>query len=198
MAEKVKGFKDSNDQRKFTLELRKILTSKEFTDMISIYNIHIGAYGHGELTGTSVEILLQYIVKKISYDITLEPNHNIIYYYYINGIDIANRLNGIDCIIKYNNCNYRIYSNFWDTLHLNINEYLSDAEKIQKRENIETDYAVVSINGKSALVKLIDGDRRAIASKRYVKKELIDGKDEEAIKLLYKLNPNGLTKGETK
>jgi len=190
----MKGFKDSTTQRNFSMELRKILMSDAVRDMVLPYNIYNTTYRF-ELTSSQARGILQYVVDTIPYDITITNLMKIDMIYYATK-NITRRMGPLNFVMTYNEKNYQVNSPWWQDLSLKIKPFLTDAEKIKLRKSKETEYAIIIMHGKKALVKLIDGDRRAIAAKRYVKKELIDGKDEDAIRLLYKLNPDGLTKGE--
>ena len=71
-----------------------------------------------------------------------------------------------------------------------IREQATEEEVLAKREDRETNYAIIERNGKRALVKFIEGDRAAIQSAKFIRRSKADIDDDDTMSVLFKLNDN--------
>ena len=184
------GFKDSNEQKKCSYEIRSVFV-KSFEDIKKLFTEKRLLLGRFALNDDEVEKLLNLIKSKVSFEIDFIGKEDT---YIVLDLDRGwCSISYVDLL--YNGKVYKFEADRYRT-SVGIRKYITTSEKIEKREQLETDYAIIKdAFGRQALVKFVDGDRRVFSEKRYIKKEFIDGKDENGIKLLYKLNPDGLQSG---
>jgi hypothetical protein len=86
---------------------------------------------------------------------------------------------------------YELKTGYYVDKKLRLIRQSTDDELLKNRKKKYSDYAIIQHKGQKALVKFLTGDHKALTSK-YIKQDVVNGMDDDAIILLYKLNNGDL------
>lgn len=89
--------------------------------------------------------------------------------------------------ITYNGRRYTISS--WRN-NLRMVQETTEYEKEERMKKVQTDYAIIQRNGKKALVKFLDGDRKALKRGSFIKKKTHENLTDDSVTLLFNLDPD--------
>lgn len=170
------------ERKLFQEEINKIF----FSDEIRAYYFEVLNSSDEK---TAKKNTLEYLFSKTSFSDNIRIVgtdkkwlHGLSFRKYSNGDDYRY----IDVEFYFKSRKYNLKSGYYREKKLRLTRKSSEEELLAKRKKKYSDYAIIEHRGEKALVRFLAGDHKALTSK-YIKQDIVNGMDDDAIILLYKL-----------